>query len=93
MSSQSTSDVLDLLINQIRQLSPPAQALLKIAACLGNEELDAETFAAAAGTTLETLSEELREVLDAGLLLAGLGEEKTTETSLSASPIPSRLYT
>lgn len=76
IDTSSTSDVLELLIGQIRQFSPAAQYILKIASCLGNGEMQSETLAAAAGKSILELSTDLAEVISSGLLLVCASTEE-----------------
>ncbi|HET7220908.1 MAG TPA: sigma 54-interacting transcriptional regulator, partial [Vicinamibacterales bacterium] len=62
-----TDNVIDLMTRNIRKLSPQAQRLLTLAACIGNS-FDWRTFLTVSRQTAEEASEGLKDALDAGLL-------------------------
>ncbi|BGP14068.1 hypothetical protein JCM10213v2_002006 [Rhodosporidiobolus nylandii] len=68
-SKTISTNVVELLQGQMEKFSPLAQAALKVAACLGNEEQQTVTLAQAAGRTLEELSHDLQEAVQEGLLV------------------------
>ncbi|SCV74352.1 BQ2448_6784 [Microbotryum intermedium] len=63
-----TTDVVDLLMAQMRRLPESTRYALMVAACLGNEELKSTTLAKAAGRSLAELSADLHDATDEGLL-------------------------
>ncbi|SCZ98541.1 BZ3500_MvSof-1268-A1-R1_Chr3-1g05452 [Microbotryum saponariae] len=63
-----TTDVVDLLIAQMRRLPEPTRYALMVAACLGNEELKSTTLAKATGRSLAELSVDLHDATEEGLL-------------------------
>ncbi|GAA5835589.1 hypothetical protein JCM9279_004589 [Rhodotorula babjevae] len=70
ISSKTVStNIVELLLAQMRKYGPRTQDALKIAACLGNEELDAHTLAKAAGRTLAELSRDVQDAVQEGLLV------------------------
>ncbi|GAA6001160.1 hypothetical protein JCM10207_007438 [Rhodosporidiobolus poonsookiae] len=68
-SKSVSTNVVELLQVQMMKYSPAAQQALKVAACLGNEELQALTLANAAIRTLEEISHDLTEPVQEGLLI------------------------
>ena len=64
-----TDNVIDLMTRNIRRLSPPAQRVLRLAACIGNP-FAWRTFLTVSRQSAEDASEGLQEALDAGLLRA-----------------------
>ncbi|GAA5944373.1 hypothetical protein JCM1841_000753, partial [Sporobolomyces salmonicolor] len=68
-SKSVSTDIVELLLAQMSKFSAATQDSLKIAACLGNEELSAVTLAQAAGRTLTELSHDLHEAVHEGLLV------------------------
>ncbi|GAA5904910.1 hypothetical protein JCM5296_006141 [Sporobolomyces johnsonii] len=68
-SKSVSTDIVELLLAQMRKFSSATQDSLKIAACLGNEELGAVMLAQAAGRTLAELSHDLHEAVQEGLLV------------------------
>ncbi|GAA5908410.1 hypothetical protein JCM6882_007929 [Rhodosporidiobolus microsporus] len=77
-SKSVSTNVVELLQAQMQKYSVLAQEALKVAACLGNEELQATTLATAAGRTVEELSRDLHEAVMEGLLVPR-GEIKLEE--------------
>lgn len=70
ISSRTVStNVVELLLAQMRKYNARTQEALKVAACLGNEELDAHTLAKAAERTLEELSRDMQDAVQDGLLV------------------------
>ncbi|GAA5970007.1 hypothetical protein JCM11641_000231 [Rhodosporidiobolus odoratus] len=71
IASRSVStNVVDLLLRQMMSFSPRAQETLKIAACLGKEEIAVEALAKAAGRTVEQVAlQDLAEAVQEGLLI------------------------
>ncbi|BGP46232.1 hypothetical protein JCM10450v2_002072 [Rhodotorula kratochvilovae] len=70
ISSKSVStNVVELLLAQMTKYPARTQEALKVAACLGNEELDAHTLAKAAGRTLEEFSRDVQDAVQEGLLV------------------------
>ncbi|GAA6060973.1 hypothetical protein JCM10212_006555 [Sporobolomyces blumeae] len=67
-SKSVSTNVVDLLLVQMRTFSPRCQQALKVAACLGNEELDSRALASAAGVSLTELARDLSEAVAQGLL-------------------------
>lgn len=65
-----STDVVELLLAQMMKFSPATRRALQVAACLGNEELSAETLAQASGRTVLELSAELVEAVEEGMLVA-----------------------
>lgn len=68
-SKSVSTNVVELLQAQMSKYPPQTQAALKVAACLGNEELNAVTLAKAAGRTLEEISRDLHEAVQEGLMV------------------------
>lgn len=68
-SKSVSTNVVGLLQAQMAKYSPLAQEALKVAACLGNEELQAKTLAQASNRTLEQISHDLHEAVLEGLLV------------------------
>jgi predicted ATPase len=68
-SKSVSTNVVGLLQAQMAKYSPLAQEALKVAACLGNEELQAETLAQASNRTIEQISHDLHEAVLEGLLV------------------------
>jgi transcriptional regulator with GAF, ATPase, and Fis domain/predicted ATPase len=62
-----TDNVIDLMTRNIRRLSPPAQRVLTLAACIGNS-FEWRTFLTVSRQTAEEATDGLKEALDAGLL-------------------------
>ncbi|GAA5822059.1 hypothetical protein JCM3770_002264, partial [Rhodotorula araucariae] len=70
ISSKSVStNVVELLLAQMAKYPARTQEALKVAACLGNEELDAHTLAKAANRSLEELSRDVQDAVQEGLLV------------------------
>ncbi|GAA5916163.1 hypothetical protein JCM8208_002128 [Rhodotorula glutinis] len=70
ISSKTVStNIVELLLAQMRKYGPRTQNALKVAACLGNEELEAHTLAKAAGRTLAQLSRDVQDAVQEGLLV------------------------
>ncbi|GAA5947465.1 hypothetical protein JCM3765_001690 [Sporobolomyces pararoseus] len=67
-SKTVSSDVVDLLLVQLRKFSPQCQAALKVAACLGSEEISSVYLAQAAGISIAELARDLSEAVAEGLL-------------------------
>ncbi|GAA5931685.1 uncharacterized protein JCM15063_001537 [Sporobolomyces koalae] len=67
-SKTVSSDVVDLLLVQLRKLSPQCQYVLKVAACLGSEELSSAYLAQAAGISTAELARDLSDAVHEGLL-------------------------
>ncbi|BGP22990.1 hypothetical protein JCM10295v2_001881 [Rhodotorula toruloides] len=68
-SKSVSTNVVELLQAQMGKYPAQTQAALKVAACLGNEELNAVTLAKAAGRTLEEISRDLQEAVQEGLMV------------------------
>jgi predicted ATPase/signal transduction histidine kinase len=64
-----TEDVIDLMVAKIRNLSPMAQRILKLAACIGSEFGLQDLKALCDGTDSSGLREGLQEAMQAGLLI------------------------
>ncbi|ORY92797.1 hypothetical protein BCR35DRAFT_311761 [Leucosporidium creatinivorum] len=73
-----STDVVELLLAQMMKFSPATRRALMIAACLGNEELSAETLARATGRTVGELEGDLREAVEEGMLVP-VGEVEVDE--------------
>ena len=75
------TDVVQLLEARMRKFSPQTQGALRIAACLGNQELEANVLAQAADRTLAELATDLREPIEEGLIVAlgKLDDERDNE--------------
>ena len=70
-----TGNVIDLMTRKIRRLSPVAQSVLTLAACIGSR-FDWSTFLTVSGQTPEEAATGLAEALEAGLVQpAGAGYE------------------
>ncbi|GAA5929492.1 hypothetical protein JCM3775_002356 [Rhodotorula graminis] len=70
ISSKTVStNIVELLLAQMRKYGPRTQNALKVAACLGSEELDAHTLAKATGRTLAELSRDVQDAVQEGLLV------------------------
>ncbi|GAA6006530.1 hypothetical protein JCM11491_004996 [Sporobolomyces phaffii] len=69
-SKTVSSDVVELLLVQLRKFSPQCQRALQVAACLGSEELPSVYLAQAAGITVAELARDLSEAVAEGLLEA-----------------------
>jgi predicted ATPase/transcriptional regulator with GAF, ATPase, and Fis domain len=63
-----TDNVVDLMTRKIRGLSPPAQAVMTLAACIGNP-FEWRTFATVSPLSAAEAAAGLEEALDGGLLL------------------------
>ncbi|GAA5989125.1 hypothetical protein JCM10908_001168 [Rhodotorula pacifica] len=86
-----SADVVELLFAQMHRYSKRTQSALQVAACLGNEELDADQLAVAAGYSPFELARDLRGAVQDGLLLAFETQALSTEpTSRRPSTIPER---
>ena len=64
-----STNIVELLLAQMRKYGAHTQNALKVAACLGNEELDAHTLAKAAGRTLAELTRDVHDAVQEGLLV------------------------
>ncbi|GAA6026797.1 hypothetical protein JCM8097_005869 [Rhodosporidiobolus ruineniae] len=88
-SKSVSTNVVELLQAQMQKYSTAAQAALKVAACLGNGELQVGALCTAAQRTIEELSRDLQEPMHEGLLVP-YGEiilengEEEDESTLSA---------
>jgi predicted ATPase/transcriptional regulator with GAF, ATPase, and Fis domain len=67
-----TDNVIDLMTRKIRSLSPAAQSVMTLAACIGNP-FDWRTFATVSPLTAMESAAGLKEALDGGLLVAAGG--------------------
>jgi len=65
--TQVTDNVVDLMAKEILSMSEPAQAILKIASCIGST-FELLTVSIVTGKTFYTLLEEMSEAIEAGLL-------------------------
>ncbi|MEW5977415.1 MAG: sigma 54-interacting transcriptional regulator [Acidobacteriota bacterium] len=63
-----TDNVIDLMTQRIRRLSPESQQILTLAACIGNS-FDLETLAVVSQQTAELAQDNLRAALEEGLVL------------------------
>lgn len=70
-SNSISTDVVELLLAQIRKFSPQTRYALMIAACLGNEELSPTVIAQAAGKTPAEIAADLQQAVDDGILVGG----------------------
>ncbi|BGP60434.1 hypothetical protein NBRC10512_004439 [Rhodotorula toruloides] len=68
-SKSVSTNVVELLQAQMGKYPAQTQAALKVAACLGNEDLNAVTLAKAAGRTLEEISRDLQDAVQEGLMV------------------------
>ncbi|GJN88386.1 hypothetical protein Rhopal_001352-T1 [Rhodotorula paludigena] len=68
-SKTVSTNVVELLLAQMVKYTARTQEALKVAACLGNEELDAVTLAKAAGRSLEEISRDVQDAVQEGLLI------------------------
>lgn len=75
-SKSVTTDVVDLLLAQMRKFSPSTRYALMIAACLGNEDLSATMIAQAAGKTVAEIEAALHEAVEEGMLISATGENR-----------------
>ncbi len=83
-SAHVADDVVELLVDTIRGLTPAARAVLAVASCIGSQ-FDTGTLAAVAGSTLESIAGELQPAVDLGLLLP-LGRPGPTHERAPAPP-------
>jgi predicted ATPase/class 3 adenylate cyclase len=103
-AQEMTDNVVELMANRVQQLSKPAQAILKLASCIGNQ-FDLETLALVANAkpaeTANTLSEGLTEGLIlplgdtykvVGLEMEGLAHEITAEYRFAHDRIQQAVY-
>ncbi len=68
-NNRMTDNVIELMTDEIRQLPPPTQELLKLAACIGNR-FDLRILSIVSQTPPEETAARLILALDAGLILA-----------------------
>ncbi|KAM0752526.1 hypothetical protein T439DRAFT_379572 [Meredithblackwellia eburnea MCA 4105] len=93
-SKSLSTDVVELLRTQMLKFPEKEQQMLRIAACIGNEETSVVTLAQAAECTVLQLAQGLHEAVEAGLIVP-VGEYVTEEpkqdatlTGLAASTVP-----
>jgi predicted ATPase/transcriptional regulator with GAF, ATPase, and Fis domain len=67
-----TDNVIDLMARKIRSLSPSAQSVMTLAACIGNP-FDWRTFATVSPLSVAESAAGLKEAIDGGLLVAAPG--------------------
>jgi len=67
LDMQITDNVVDLMVQKIKEISPDAQALMKTASCIGNR-FDIETLCLVGEKTPDQLFAEMKEPLDTGLV-------------------------
>lgn len=86
-----STDVVELLLAQMRRYPEHTQSALQVAACLGNEELDADELAIAVGRPLFELARDLRTAVQDGLVIAFESPALTTgPPSRRPSTVPER---
>ncbi len=77
-----TDNVIDLMTRKLQRLSPKAQRVLSLAACIGNQ-FDLPTLALVSEQTPEAVANDLHEAIKEGLLLPAVSErELQTEDHL-----------
>ncbi|GAA5868990.1 hypothetical protein JCM8547_003243 [Rhodosporidiobolus lusitaniae] len=82
ISQKSVStNVVELLQAQMQKYAPITREALKVAACLGNEELQTTVLAKAANRTLEQVSHDLHDAIAEGLLVPS-GEIKLDDDGM-----------
>jgi predicted ATPase len=74
-----SGDVVELMAGKIRKLSPKAREILPVAACLGNR-FEVDALALVRGQTRDETLANLRDALDAGLLLPAAEEAGELQT-------------
>jgi predicted ATPase/signal transduction histidine kinase len=73
-----TDDMVDLMVEKIRRLSPELQAVLQVAACIGNE-FDLELVAHLSHRTQSAVAQQLNQAVRDGLILPTHGRQRSTE--------------
>lgn len=74
--------MVELLQAQIRKFSPATQEALKVAACIGNEDLSSVTLSKAVGRSLKEIAEDLEEAVELGLLLPSWAGRKMSDAGI-----------
>lgn len=77
-SKSVSTDVVELLQIQMKRFSNTTLEVLKVAACIGNEELSAEILAKGSSRTVKQLALDLNEALDSGLIVLSWGNRNGT---------------
>lgn len=86
-----STDVVELLLAQMRRYPERTQSALQVAACLGNEELDADALAIAVGHPFFELARDLRTAVQDGLVIAFESPAlATSPSSRRPSTVPER---
>ncbi len=73
-----TDDMVDLMVEKIRRLSPELQSVLQVAACVGNE-FDLELVAYLSHRTQGAVAQQLNQAVRDGLILPTHGRQRSTE--------------
>ena len=85
---KNTDNVVELMIHQIKKLSPSAMNVLKLSSCIGND-FDLQTLTTISEKTPQQLAPLLSEMLQAGLILPA--DEKYKRISGGQEQIPELL--
>ena len=86
-----TDNVIDLMMQKIRRLSPESQQALTLAACIGNP-FDLETLAIVNQESAKATPENLREALEEGLILPVLPYDDFSSEQPRSPTIPSYAF-
>lgn len=73
-----TDDMVDLMVEKIRRLSPELQGVLQVAACIGNE-FNLELVAHLSHRTQSAVAQQLNQAVRDGLILPTHGRQPSTE--------------
>ncbi len=91
-----TDNVIDLMTRKIQRLSPTSQSALTLGACIGNQ-FDLTTLAIISQQSAQSVTENLKEALDEGLVISSARAEDRAagdrfETEAIASPVYAFLH-
>src|SRR5262249_31599168 len=86
-----TDNVVDLMTQKIRRLSPESQHILTLAACIGNS-FDLETLSIVNQRSVDAAPENLREALDEGLIVPLFSYDDFSNQQSRSLTVPSYAF-